>query len=64
MDEWFENYAKIKVRPSSHQTYQGYIDNHIKPNIGEDSAGKAHFSGITKALQETVEQWPDRSDRE
>ena len=35
MDEWFENYAKIKVRPSSHQTYQGYIDNHIKPNIGK-----------------------------
>ena len=31
MDEWFENYAKIKVRPSSHQTYRGYIDNHIKP---------------------------------
>ena len=34
MDVWFENYAKIKVRPSSHQTYRGDIDNHIKPNIG------------------------------
>ncbi len=34
MDVWFENVAKIKVRPSSHQTYKGYIDNHIKPNIG------------------------------
>ena len=34
MDIWFENYAKIKVRPSSHQTYRGYIENHIKPNIG------------------------------
>ena len=34
MDVWFENYAKIKVRPSSHQTYRGYIENHIKPNIG------------------------------
>ena len=34
MDEWFENVAKIKVRPSSHQTYKGYIDNHIKPSIG------------------------------
>ena len=34
MDVWFENYAKLKVRPSSHQTYRGYIDNHIKPNIG------------------------------
>ena len=30
-----ENYAKVKVRPSSRQTYRGYIDNHIKPDIGE-----------------------------
>ncbi len=34
MDVWFENYAKIKVRPSSHATYKGYIENHIKPYIG------------------------------
>ncbi|MEY8404525.1 site-specific integrase [Oscillospiraceae bacterium 44-34] len=40
MDIWFENYAKIKVRPSSHQTYRGYIDNHIKPNIGKIQLGK------------------------
>lgn len=33
--EWFEDYAKIKVRPTSHQTYRGYIDNHINQNIGE-----------------------------
>ena len=35
MDEWFEAYAKVKVRASSHQTYRGYIQNHIKPNIGD-----------------------------
>ena len=35
MDEWFEAYAKVKVRPSSHQTYKGYIESHIKPNIGD-----------------------------
>ena len=35
MDVWFDNYVKIKVRPSSHKTYRGYIDNHIKPNIGK-----------------------------
>lgn len=34
MDVWFENYAKLKVRPSSHQTYRGYINNHIKPYVG------------------------------
>lgn len=35
MEVWFEHYAKVKVRPSSHQTCRGYIDNHIKPNIGK-----------------------------
>ena len=35
MDIWYENYATVKVRPSSHQTYRGYIDRHIKPNIGD-----------------------------
>ena len=34
MDVWFENYAKLKARPSSHQTYKGYINNHIKPHVG------------------------------
>lgn len=34
MEIWFQNVAKIKVRPSSHQTYSGYIRNHIAPNIG------------------------------
>lgn len=34
LEVWFENYAQVKVRPSSHATYRGYIDNHIKPAIG------------------------------
>ena len=25
MDVWYEYYAQIKVRPSSHKTYEGYI---------------------------------------
>lgn len=40
MDVWFENCAKIKVRPSSHQTYWGYIDHHIKPYVGNIPLGK------------------------
>ena len=35
MEVWFTNYAAVKVRPSSHQTYRGYIDHHIKPYIGD-----------------------------
>ena len=46
MDIWFENYAKVKVRPSSHQTYRGYIDNHIKPNIGKILLEKLSLSLI------------------
>lgn len=53
MDVWFENCAKIKVRPSSHQTYRGYIDNHIKPNIGDIPLGKLsslHLQQLYKRL--------------
>ena len=35
MDVWYENYATVKVRASSHKTYRGYIKNHIKPTIGD-----------------------------
>ncbi len=53
MDVWFENCAKIKVRPSSHQTYRGYIDNHIKPNIGKIPLNKLsslHLQKLYKKL--------------
>lgn len=40
MDIWFENHTKVKVRPSSHQTYRGYINNHIKPHFGKISLCK------------------------
>ena len=53
MDVWFENCAKIKVRPSSHQTYRGYIDNHIKPNIGDIQLNKLsslHLQTLYKKL--------------
>ena len=53
MDVWFENCAKIKVRPSSHQTYRGYIDNHIKPSIGSVPLSKLsslHLQQLYKKL--------------
>ncbi len=53
MDVWFENCAKIKIRPSSHQTYRGYIDNHIKPNIGKIPLNKLsslHLQKLYKKL--------------
>ena len=29
-----ENYAKVKLRPSTYKTSQGFLKNHIKPQIG------------------------------
>ena len=34
LDAWMENYAKLQVRASPHKTYQGFIENHIKPALG------------------------------
>ena len=34
LEVWMENYAKIKLRPSTFKTSQGFLENHIKPQIG------------------------------
>ena len=55
MDVWFENYAKVKVRPSSHQTYQGYIEHHIKPRIGGIPLEKLTTLDLQKLYKELLE---------
>ena len=34
LEVWMENYAKVKLRPSTIKTSQGFLKNHIKPQIG------------------------------
>ena len=34
LEVWMENYAKIKLRPSTFKTSLGFLKNHIKPQIG------------------------------
>ncbi len=34
LEVWMENYAKLKLRPSTFKTSQGFLKNHIKPQIG------------------------------
>ena len=34
LEVWMENYAKVKLRPSTYKTSQGFLKNHIKPQIG------------------------------
>lgn len=56
MEVWFQDYAKIKVRPSSHQTYQGYIHNHIQPNIGEIPLEKLTSLDLQKFYKKLLTQ--------
>ena len=54
MDIWFENYAKVKIRPSSHQTYKGYIECHIKPRIGDIPLEKLTTLDLQKLYRELL----------
>lgn len=56
MEVWFQDYAKIKVRPFSHQTYQGYIHNHIRPNIGEIPLEKLTSLDLQKFYKKLLTQ--------
>ncbi len=54
MDVWFENCAKIEVRPSSHKAYRGYIDNHIKPSIGKVPLNKLSSLDLQKLYKKLL----------
>ena len=43
------------MRPLSHKTYRGYIDNHIKPSIGK-SRSTIVLSGLAETLQKAAER--------
>ena len=34
LEVWMENYAKVKLRPSTFKTSQGFLKTHIKPQLG------------------------------
>ena len=55
MEIWFENYARLKVRPSSHATYRGYLDNHILPNIGNIPLNRLTTLDIQKFYKKLLE---------
>ena len=42
LEVWYENYAKIKMRPSTYLTYHGYIENHIKPLLDCQLQGRGN----------------------
>ncbi len=56
MEEWFENVCVLKVRPSSHQTYRGYIDHHIAPYIGKTPIEKLSTMDLQKLCRKLMEK--------
>ena len=63
LEVWMENYVKIKLRPSTFKTSQGFLKNHIKPQIGGIPLADLHFSGLTAVLQAPAGRWPSRPHR-
>lgn len=61
MEVWFHDYAKIKSWLSAHQTYQGYIRNHIRPNIGDIPLEKLTSLDLQKFYKKLLTQ--GRADR-
>ena len=55
MEIWCEKYARIKVRPSFHATYRGYLDNHILPNIGNIPLNRLTTLDIQKFYKKLLE---------
>jgi integrase len=55
LDTWMENYAKLQVRASSYKTYQGFIDNHIKPTLGNVSLEKLAAMELQKLYKHLLE---------
>ena len=55
LDIWMENYAKLQVRASSYKTYQGFIDNHIKPALGEIPLEKLTSMDIQRLYKHLLE---------
>ena len=52
---WMENYAKLQVRASSHKTYQGFIENHINPTLGDLSLEKLTAMDLQKLYKHLLE---------
>ena len=55
LELWLEEYAKLKVRPSTYKTYQGFIKHHVKPNIGSIPLLKLTTMDLQKMYKKLLE---------
>ena len=61
LDTWLEDYAKLSIRPSSHKTYKGFIENHIKPAVGNIPLEELISMDLQKLYKHLLESgWVDR----
>ena len=49
LEVWMENYAKVKLRPSTFKTSQGFLKNHIKPQLGNTP-----LADLTSAIEQKL----------
>ena len=54
LEVWMENYAKVKLRPSTFKTSQGFLKNHIKPQIGSVPLDVARLSAIREVVPKDI----------
>lgn len=52
MRVWCENYATVKVWPSSHATCMGIIKNHIDPAVGQIPLTKLTTLDLQKSYRD------------
>lgn len=55
LDTWMENYTKLQAQVSSYKTYQGFIDNHIKPALGEITLEKLTAMDLQRLYKHLLE---------
>jgi len=55
LNTWMENYAKLQFRPSSYKTYQGFIENHIKPALGNIPLEKLTAMDLQQLYKQLLE---------
>lgn len=64
MDVWFENYAKVKVRPPVPPDLPGIHRQPHQAQHREDLSEQTHFPGATEVLQKAAQQRQNGENRE
>lgn len=55
LEVWLEDWAKMSLRPSTYQTYKGFLKNHIGPKIGKTPLEKLTSLEIQRLYKELLE---------